>query len=452
MAMLWGSLACSSATGTPALSDAGGSTGSGGVGGSGNASSAGTSTGASQCVFPCTCPDGTSAMTACLSETYVAQCVCTPPAPLPPGRACVVPCGGDPTGEWTVTGSCSTPLPPFACDEPITSLTPASASGGMVFTATTMTASTVDLDKTVSHFPPECTAYASNRQDCAEEQAQLQMKFPDASCTPNDGCWCFATVPVTLSGVASYAVQGTNLAFTSGSPVPFCVQGDTLTIFTGDDGIVYRRGGKACTSAADCGTETCCSQPDTDELRCQSGACSFGAIGAPCTTDAYCAQKTCVNMHCAAPPKAVGTACVNGAECASNLCCPSATLGMSVCANSNGAAGASCPVLVADPCTPTTKCASGSCDLAPDGQAGFCTAETCTYYGEGIPTCGYSSQGVGNYCATLVGGQEQCRPTCSSDADCTRINPALHCYGFPEEIGLCDYSTSNWYDPSPERP
>jgi hypothetical protein len=341
-----------------------------------------------------------------------------------------------------------------SCDEPISSLTPLSATGTVRFMAGSVTYDTVDTDLTVAHLLPDCPkGLAAQQSTCDALQSELQKTDAKAECTTNDGCWCKLTVPVSLTGTFGYTISGNNLVFQSGDSTPFCVQGDTLTLFTSDDGIEYRRGGKTCLGEEDCGTEHCCAQPDSDERRCQASACALGGIGAPCTTNAYCLEGRCADMHCAKALKALGADCASGEECLSTLCCPDGRLTNKFCVDSAGSAQATCPSLLGDPCSPTAPCSTGSCDLAPDSQTGFCTGvHNCVYYGEGIPDCGYNSNAHSLYCVHTSATQEECRPGCHGDADCASINTALHCFGYPGELGLCDYNTNGWLDPSPAMP
>jgi hypothetical protein len=447
------SVACGSSGGSGAVAATGGSAGSAAAGSAGLVDMGGSGPAVNEfCIHACTCADGTSAMTACLDGAGTPQCVCKAPDPVPAGAACVAPCGGDPSGEWTATGSCSIALPALTCDQPVTSLTPVSATGGVVFNASTVTYDTVDTDLAVAHLIPNCpNGLAAQQSTCNQLQSVYEQTDPNAACTTNDGCWCKLTIPVQLTGTETYTISGNQLTFATGAPMPFCVQGNTLTLFTVDDGIQYRRGGKTCTAESDCTADRqhCCAQPDSTDSRCQAEACVAGVIGAVCTTDAYCAQDRCADGKCAAPLKAALAACSVNAECASNLCCFQ-NLATKICLGSTASADGTCPVQPGDPCTAAgMECTNGTCSLAPDGVAGFCTNSGCQY--EGGP-CAYSSKGNPNYCPIVSTGSHECLPSCAVDADCAAINPALHCFGYPEEVGLCAYDTTGWLDPGPERP
>jgi hypothetical protein len=377
-------------------------------------------------------------MTACIS-TGAAQCVCPTPAAIPPLTACQAECGGDLSGKWLATAGCLIPLGRVGCDQPIDSFTSASVTGSVKFAAGNATVSTVDTLQTVSHFLPQCTMFETRESSCTALQAQLKEKFPDAACVPNDGCWCTETVPVTNDVTTPYTIKGNEVVLDS-TYVPFCVQGDTLTL----SDVVYTRA--TCAGASDCDTdEHCCAHADRTDSLCQVDPCQLGAIGQACLTDDYCSSKRCADHLCAPALKGLADTCVQSSECASNLCCPYFNLGGKACADSKGVADAKCPVLLGDSCSSSVPCVTGTCNLSPDGQTGFCTS-TCPSDAAG---CGYNSTGQMNFCLL---GNNVCQPSCNGDAECMAINPALRCFGYPEERGLCDYSTVGWYDPNPSKP
>jgi hypothetical protein len=303
-------------------------------------------------------------------------------------------------------------------------------TGTIEFSADEMTIATTETDKTLAHFLATCPMFQAAESSCEAMESQLKKTYSDASCTPNDGCWCTATVPVTYNETDKYAIQGNDLSFpATGRLSPFCVQEDTLMLWTGDDGLVFKR--KTCTTDSDCTltNKHCCAQATSADSRCEANACVLGAIGASCVSDAYCAQKRCANQQCAAPLKALQAQCSADSQCESNLCCLSPYVRLQpVCTDAGDAGVPGCPSVPGDPCTADTRCADGTCRLAPSGS-GFCTNTKC-----GDVTCGYDSHGNASQCVSLKSSAppyytEECRPTCDGEYTCQAINPALHCFG-----------------------
>jgi hypothetical protein len=140
------------------------------------------------------------------------------------------PCGGDVVGTWAISGGCVVSTAQISsCPTATVSMT-IHPSGTVTFSADgTVSVNTMLGVEELITVPPTCLGGA----DCASMQASLlgQPGVTSASCTGSAGTACvchevFAPGANTKSD--TYALSGTSITSPSGSPEPYCVQGNTL--------------------------------------------------------------------------------------------------------------------------------------------------------------------------------------------------------------------------------
>lgn len=164
--------------------------------------------------------------------------------PAPETCGTVDPCGGDPTGTWTVLGGCVTPagLQSFECSGATIQLTTLSFAGvltltnAMDYVATDFTEDRGEVDST----PLVCLSPITS---CAEYEQALKSpinELSSVSCTGSTTCSCTVAASATpvVGDSGSYTIlAGTQISFTSvtsGSsagtygPYFYCVESDRL--------------------------------------------------------------------------------------------------------------------------------------------------------------------------------------------------------------------------------
>lgn len=182
--------------------------------------------------------------------------------------------------------------------------------------------------------------------------------------------------------------------------------------------------------------------------RCADGPAAVvglcAATGDSCASKSCCAGLTCVTSSSGAP--VCQRICTTGADCASGCCFDKAETGQpvcsaaSLCASPCGKMGTSCTystdccaglcvggTTVTDwlgcrrPCSKSSDCSTGCCEMFADGKSGFCVdARWCvcgtsgTACGPGYPTCCSDQE-----CLGFAGDDGYfCRPRCKTTADC----------------------------------
>ncbi|MCB9689581.1 MAG: hypothetical protein H6735_31375 [Alphaproteobacteria bacterium] len=150
----------------------------------------------------------------------------------------VSPCGGDPTGSWTLVAGCVVDdLDMEECPDATIDFTLETegtydflAGGAFSYDVTITVGSTMTL-------PAECLP------------GGLDCSLIDAGCTgtTDTGCVCTSTEdPDHASGSGTWSVSGTDLVVDDGSgpsTQPFCIGGDTMTVLDPDGGaqLVFTR-------------------------------------------------------------------------------------------------------------------------------------------------------------------------------------------------------------------
>ena len=210
----------------------------------------------------------------------------------------------------------------------------------------------------------------------------------------------------------------------------------------------------SCTSVADCAAgELCCPQQAAAGSICQKSACASGQMGDACHSDTYCVSGYCFGSQCAQRPAAVGAACLGDEDCASSVCCASATDGKKTC-KMPFSSTANCAPLIGDACTTYSCPQLGESYCRGSGGAayqGFCSAPCLE-----SKTCGFGANGLANTCvlayapAPSYAEMSSCRASCLTNDDCSSIDLQLKCYGVDAAHRACDYSTLDWVsDPVP---
>jgi len=134
-----------------------------------------------------------------------------------------------------------------------------------------------------------------------------------------------------------------------------------------------------------------------------------------------------------APPKlkALGEACMAGAECASAVCCQAKVTAGLECATST-----TCLQEVGGRCQKDAQCRSGDCS-GEEGMASWCNT-TCTVDAD----CGVNPLGsVKNRCTLGSEGIQVCFPGCSSydDSVCQNYGAGATCSATASEWFVCSY-------------
>jgi hypothetical protein len=163
----------------------------------------------------------------------------------------VNPCGGDITGDWTITGACvsneaatmqiASILP--GCTTAMVTSTSVKASGSASFDANmsyTLTRTLTSSGKAT--IPPSCLMVAGVMLSCAAADALIQqyiatnpMGVQSAHCSGTDTCVCDVTLaPTTTTEMGTYATAGTAVTLTTSTGTvgvaDYCVQKGELHI------------------------------------------------------------------------------------------------------------------------------------------------------------------------------------------------------------------------------
>ena len=163
------------------------------------------------------------------------------------GGSCgmVAPCGGDPTGTWRYTASCSKvamTITAMVC--PAAEVVPGAlvASGTTTFNADKTYALSFTQTGTVKvNVPATCLMQGGLTLTCDEAAAFIQQSlgadspFTSVTCTGTSGCSCAFGVSTMADESGTWAVNGTSLTFNAanggGSQSDgFCIQGGELHI------------------------------------------------------------------------------------------------------------------------------------------------------------------------------------------------------------------------------
>jgi hypothetical protein len=183
---------------------------------------------------------------------------------------------------------------------------------------------------------------------------------------------------------------------------------------------------------------------------CFPFTCGTAACKNTCSANADCAgNNVCINGSCglrtAGSPCSVGTECATGVCSAENVCCDTACSGPCVSCKlpaTNGkctpiAAGSAdttgqCGVSLAETCGNDGKCnGAGACTKHPANTP--CAPASCPS-GSATKTLGKTCNGTGSCsvgggsqaCAPFTcGGQQNCRDTCVTNADCVAPNTCV---------------------------
>jgi hypothetical protein len=160
-------------------------------------------------------------------------------------------CGGDVDGEWTASEACLVALNPSAepgCEG--AKSYSADVTGSYQFFASTKTLLTnvsittyvtLDVDDTCARAIASGARTAADACPYLEAQKQADSSYVAASCAMQGAlCHCvLETAPVTQNVANSYTLAGSQIIDSSGTPVDYCVDGDTLGIYapSGDFGL-----------------------------------------------------------------------------------------------------------------------------------------------------------------------------------------------------------------------
>lgn len=163
------------------------------------------------------------------------------------------PCGGDPTGTWTLLASCGQSPPDlFPCESATEHDYTATTTGTRTFAADGTFAWDLVMVETVA---VELDSMACYRMDCTSFAASLQTAISTATCESVDDTTCACTVeytsPLVLDG--TWTTDGDALALEVAGIVveqPFCTSGDSLTLWSPSETSTLTD--VPCTTADDC--------------------------------------------------------------------------------------------------------------------------------------------------------------------------------------------------------
>jgi hypothetical protein len=157
----------------------------------------------------------------------------------------VAPCGGDPTGTWKYTATCSKVAMAITASVcPTAEVVP----GGLVASGTT----TFNADKTYAfsfmqtgtvkvNVPASCLMQGGFTLTCDLAATFIQQSlgadspFTSVTCTGTSGCLCAFGVSTMANEAGTWAVNGTSLTLSAangggGQSDAFCIQGSDLHI------------------------------------------------------------------------------------------------------------------------------------------------------------------------------------------------------------------------------
>lgn len=279
-----------------------GSSGSGGPGGSGGAGGVGAFGGfggSAVCGAKCQCADGREGVTECGSGAPT--CSCTSCPEFTPGNVEFQPCGGEPFGTWRavssdaagvaldvyastsqgiqLAGSC--PLEIVTETQPTDMRLMLESGGSAVVAVTGPDWEFKLLDSCIKSKTPS---------HCTDLQGVAGGKL---ACTPGACGICSCQIaPAPSHETGTWSRSGTELTLALGSNVislPYCVQGETMTVQRPSGEIVTLRLAATLGSPTPCGFRTAaeCARG----TGCQQGAC----VGATNCENAS-TEKDCTNV------------------------------------------------------------------------------------------------------------------------------------------------------------
>jgi hypothetical protein len=157
----------------------------------------------------------------------------------------VAACGGDLTGEWTITQICVDQLGPSddvksVCETAAATLGSATGSGNISFKAdlSFTQAATIDAVGTLN-LPPTCLKQGSTTLSCTEVQDIFRKDATASqivcSASSNAGCNCTNPVHQVTSNTGTYVTSGSSVMLTTSKEkgtAEYCVKGSKLYLHT----------------------------------------------------------------------------------------------------------------------------------------------------------------------------------------------------------------------------